>query len=607
MAEGKALYGDSPTITAGGAVKILVEGDKGAISVDAGGDVSITVFSLDNLSSSLAVQNIETTGGNVIVIAPHGITGTGAVIEGNRIELDASAGTIAVDVDSNLQGTGGVAARAQDGVTLRETAGDLRLLRPTAWASPTASIIATAGSVVLETTAGSIRDAVYESVSVAAAVDAKTDAVLQQQMADAGFAEDRRRYALSPGLMSFLYPHAPQAGSGSAVSHEFLNVSGIDVSLLTGAATDQIGQVTGVLTVTSPQLFENLTPEQKQALSRAGVSDIRGVSYELYEYLGADGARDLADANQFVNAGQWRKVTTDHVTGTDRKTSQTVSLQTGQTVRVQSNAADCGLYRFLGTAGSRDLSSQDYSNATLWLKLTADHATDDGTVLLETGQLVASKFVIESLTLQVWDDVNVAATGLFAADAQDVAVQSDGSLRIDSVLAGGDVRIIAKGDVSLEPNSEIIARAAGSDIYVEAGGVLHVEPDSAITSGAAFNTSSGTPVPYITGVQSTVYLVSGKEMWIGGAVTASRSMNLVMGSKRNDFADYFDTLPVDEHGDPHVLHGPRGFGFLLTGTLTTLSDDADLVVEGQDDLIVRGNVNLILQEFVIVATLGWLG
>jgi len=43
----------------------------------------------------------------------------------------------------------------------------------------------------------------------------------------------------------------------------------------------------------------------------------------------------------------------------------------------------------------------------------------------------------------------------------------------------------------------------------------------------------------------------------------------------------------------HKLLGQRGFGFLLTGTLTTLQDNVNLVVANERDAIVRGNINLL--------------
>ncbi|MCA2996677.1 hypothetical protein, partial [Gemmatimonas sp.] len=43
----------------------------------------------------------------------------------------------------------------------------------------------------------------------------------------------------------------------------------------------------------------------------------------------------------------------------------------------------------------------------------------------------------------------------------------------------------------------------------------------------------------------------------------------------------------------HPLLGQRGYGFLLTGTITTLQDNADFTVQGADDAIIRGNINLL--------------
>ncbi|MCH8489795.1 MAG: hypothetical protein LAT81_07675, partial [Oceanicaulis sp.] len=44
---------------------------------------------------------------------------------------------------------------------------------------------------------------------------------------------------------------------------------------------------------------------------------------------------------------------------------------------------------------------------------------------------------------------------------------------------------------------------------------------------------------------------------------------------------------------PHELLGQRGYGFLLTGTLTTLQDGEGLSIAGEDDVIIRGNINLL--------------
>jgi Ca2+-binding RTX toxin-like protein len=55
---------------------------------------------------------------------------------------------------------------------------------------------------------------------------------------------------------------------------------------------------------------------------------------------------------------------------------------------------------------------------------------------------------IENLTLQVWNDIDVEASGsvVIVAD-QDVVLQTEGTLIIDRIQAGGDVRITAGGGI----------------------------------------------------------------------------------------------------------------------------------------------------------------
>ncbi|MBT3783410.1 hypothetical protein HOF92_00460, partial [bacterium] len=44
--------------------------------------------------------------------------------------------------------------------------------------------------------------------------------------------------------------------------------------------------------------------------------------------------------------------------------------------------------------------------------------------------------------------------------------------------------------------------------------------------------------------------------------------------------------------DPHLLVGQRGYGFLLTGTVTSLEANKSLVIASEDETILRGNINL---------------
>ncbi|HCP13894.1 MAG TPA: hypothetical protein DIT89_16290, partial [Planctomycetaceae bacterium] len=53
------------------------------------------------------------------------------------------------------------------------------------------------------------------------------------------------------------------------------------------------------------------------------------------------------------------------------------------------------------------------------------------------------------------------------------------------------------------------------------------------------------------------------------------------------------TLDAIQVLDPHVLIGQRGFGFLVTGTLTVMDANQALNLQVTDDVLIRGNINLL--------------
>ncbi len=84
-----AIYANTPTFVAGGSIDVQIEGNRGALNALAGGNISITAISKDNATSRISVGNVISTGGNVQLIAAHGITAaTGSsLVAGNRLEL----------------------------------------------------------------------------------------------------------------------------------------------------------------------------------------------------------------------------------------------------------------------------------------------------------------------------------------------------------------------------------------------------------------------------------------------------------------------------------------------------------------------------------------
>ncbi|MGB7325621.1 MAG: hypothetical protein WBD31_12175 [Rubripirellula sp.] len=239
------------------------------------------------------------------------------------------------------------------------------------------------------------------------------------------------------------------------------------------------------------------------------------------------------------------------------------------------------------------------------------------------------------------------APGETGANGKDSMVQID-AIRAVEIFEGGLV----------------FGRHSGTQIDISAGTFLHSHAGSAVTAGADFDTTSGKPVAFLTGINSDITLNSAGEIFVGGSITASRSMTMDINGSVNDFADYFDSIPaknlfdmtaipivtsnldsgivngalqtqftnngidlsggqtvetieagkrwrvidgddkfivvVDANdstilkvGESHYLDGHRGFGFLLTGTLTTLMDDVTLDIAASDDVIIRGNIDVL--------------
>jgi hypothetical protein len=433
-----AIFGSNLTLGAGDSISLNVEGNRGQLNVTAGHDIQINAVSPDNQSSFLVIGNIITTGSDIKLIAPNGIEAydPNSVIRGNRIELFARNGGIGsadhpLRIDSNSDGTGGLAARATGDIYILETAGDLNLLKPEAWDDAVASVYSVLGDVHLETVSGSILDAFYEEFRPG----------LRPEL--------EGLYLVSPGLMRFVYPHTEFLGlTPSPVATETPNVIGADVTLIAGGVNSRVGRVSDPVSLDLTLGYQGLTVEQKEVMSLATADDVIGVQYETYEYLGSNASGVDLSLQNFADTALWRKIQINHITGTDRSASQLESITTGQTVLVQFSADEYGLYRYQGGSAPLDLSKENYTVASRWQKMNADHATDSGVADLSPGDLVQNKFVIERLALKLWDDVDVEASEPVIVDTDEgVALQTEGTLRIDHIMAKGDVRLTAGGAI----------------------------------------------------------------------------------------------------------------------------------------------------------------
>ncbi len=267
---------------------------------------------------------------------------------------------------------------------------------------------------------------------------------------------------VSPGLMKVLYPHTEFGDSTpNSEAREFANITAGEVVIVAGTQTDaggnviagkegSIGSKGDIITINNPIDFEALPDAAKVAMANATPDDLVGVHYTIYEYTGAAATGVDLEAETF--AAGWTAITTDYVTGTDASASVISNVAIGQTVLVQLDAESYGLYRAT-QAFSGDIADKA-AYVVGWERLTddggarADHDTTENAADLLTGDIVLNKHTVQTLTLQLFDDIDIEAQDdvavNFGANAGgQVIVQTSDNLKVHHVLAGGDVRLQA--------------------------------------------------------------------------------------------------------------------------------------------------------------------
>ena len=469
---GTVLFGPSPTVTAGGEVLLTVEGNRGPINVSAQGDVDLEAISLDNLTSSLDVGTIDSAEGDVYIIAANGIDSHSfaSIVRGEVIELRATAGEIgnfdfALPIDTSRSdgsippvggefpdpgqngiARGGLIAIARDDVRVQEVLGNL-VLTESERGSTAASVFSESGDVGITVTTGSLLDGVdelFRPSSVLNTNDVASDTLqFLQQGANQGLWNfESVNFTVSPGLLTFLYPHADTLGtSPPSFAVEFDNIVGNRVTLSTPNEGSDVGELQDITTINDPTNANGLTVFQKDVLSVANASDVVGVQYELYEFVAPNETNvDLLNED-YSDTMRWQPIAINHRTGT---TSATRTVSTNQTVLVQFDLDFFGLYRYLGSSAELDLFAQNYNDSTLWQRLSPDHASDSGTPSLTTGQLVADKHEVDSLSLRLSNRVMVDARNALVVTANDrVTIAAPTAMLIERIEAGGATKLSA--------------------------------------------------------------------------------------------------------------------------------------------------------------------
>ncbi len=376
----------------------------------------------------------------------------------------------------------GLAALARDSIFITETAGDMLLAAPvtikltqplpiTIFAD--ASVTSTDGNVTLSAAAGSIRDGFADTALftpvIMSALTTRELAWVNNGLSTNQFSVQSLANPLSPSLTAFLLPHAQFALPQSSASvPERANVKGNVITLNALSSGAEIGAMSDRLTIVNPQNYSALTNQQASLLSSATREDVMGVQYALYRYLGtAQAGVDLKTEN-FANTSRWQRISADIATGASDAAPINRSVSTGQRVRVEFNATDYGLYQYLGPSGTLNLVTQNYRDTTRWLKLIGAAATDGANANLSNGMLVTSKFTIDALTLRRVDDVNFDASGSIIAIANNrVALETTGAARLQRVVAGNDVQVVAANNI-VDIGAGSAAIASGNQVRLRA-------------------------------------------------------------------------------------------------------------------------------------------
>ncbi|MBM3376425.1 MAG: hypothetical protein FJY35_10075, partial [Betaproteobacteria bacterium] len=480
---GTALFsGALPDIKANSDVIIKVKDPRGRLNVQAAGNIrveqvqgrtntpikvgSVVAATFQKDGQALpAGSSLVTSAGvsirdayDVEVIAVNGILGLGSAANfvGASIQLDGGKGDVIALIDSAVLGSGGFAGRAlgtNTTISVKETAFDLNLIAPTAWVGLVS--VEASGDVNLEAKAGAIRDAWFErfvpnarTAQTNLAKSGATDATLELSgLGTAEQAADRAQYALSPDLIAVLMPHEPIGNQGAVAAEEKLNVKGANVVLAAFDASNapaSIGRVSDRVTIANPMNFNSLSAGDKALLAQASAQDVVDLSFKRYIYRGTGVASvDLSDPSQFLNPGLW---------------------ELADSLDVMPN----NLPLLASTQGLQDVAQ---------------------------GQWVENRRELVSVTLQIVQDIDIAALGNVTIKSQGgIAVRAESDIRInEGTVSGLTIKgIEATESVWLSAKGSIYVTGAGaaSDTHIVSGGDLTLQTDGSFGTlkGAIGNT-----------------------------------------------------------------------------------------------------------------------
>ncbi|MCA9152359.1 MAG: hypothetical protein KDA92_23815, partial [Planctomycetales bacterium] len=288
-----------------------------------------------------------------------------------------------------------------------------------------------------------------------------SDTERTERLAERAIDADRLAFPLTTAMIRRLYPAQPLEANAvlQSASVEEPNVVGDSISLHAGGANGRIGNVQSATYLDMRSGFSALSDTQKALLSSSNVTDIVGVHFDLYRYIGTGETVDLSQPL----SGSLSRVTINMRTSTSSQFP--VVVTPGMTVLVE-RADEYGLYEYVGPTSIYALSSVKFANdPTRWRLLSANYDSTDGQVFLNDGDLVADVSEPSFVMLRPVNDVNVrtpllsahATNGVYIESDQDLGVTAiesvDVSLTVHGRLFSYQTGVAATGEVSLRADS----------------------------------------------------------------------------------------------------------------------------------------------------------
>ncbi|MEH6442872.1 MAG: LEPR-XLL domain-containing protein [Oceanospirillaceae bacterium] len=393
---------------------------------------------------------------------------------------------------------------------------------------------------------------------------------------------------LSPGIVAKLYPGTPLIVSAGAGNQEVANIESVAAgSTVTLNAYAGLGKIGSRVVINMANGVNGLSVEHKSILTQATGSDVVASQYSFYRYIGA--ANDISQFDINYSDGLWQAVTT-----IDAATSiGAVNIATGNYVEVDQDGVPA-LFKYTGANASINLAGTNYEAAGApWDRVVAQSVAPAATLDLVTNEIVMQ---LETVTIQLWDDLNLAGAGSLTAIAnQGIAIEHNGNLIIDRIEGGSWVRLTAAGSITDSGQSSVAALKSAGDIVL----VSRSSIQAADTSAFRIQATQGSELNLDAGGAVNIWQVEGTST-IGGVSYQIKDLRIGDVAATGDItisAGLFSTLPMGQT--------PTGSASIVVEKISTTTGTVALnaaanILDGYDDST-NAIINIRAKDLILVA------